>query len=160
MSSTDWRSFQMASSCFPKRSLPLWIKSDISVQDIFFFFFSISSLEFSDCFIQALAGTPSYSDSLEYSICKPDVKQETWLISREYTQRSNISFARQWEKYRTEWSKCVCVPWCHFALVNWRGFFEQEKVMTAYTWLSSGVAKRVLLSSGTSCLILIILILC
>lgn len=39
---------------------------------------------------------------------KPNVEQEPRLISREYTW-SNISFVRQWKKYRREWSKCVSV---------------------------------------------------
>lgn len=39
---------------------------------------------------------------------KPNVKQDPRLISREYTW-SNISFVRQWKKYRREWSKCVSV---------------------------------------------------
>lgn len=47
---------------------------------------------------------------------KPNVKQETRLISREYTWRSNMSFVRQRKKYRAEWSKHVCVlalmPFC------------------------------------------------
>lgn len=82
------------------------------------------------------------------------MKQEASLISREYTLRGNISFVRQWKKYRTEWSKCVCVlvpmPFCFGELKRFLKAKEgnDNRHLTFISYRKSASVLRKLLSDS------------
>lgn len=83
------------------------------------------------------------------------MKQEASLISREYTLRSNISFVRQWKKYRTEWSECVCVlalmPFCFGELKRFlkakKGNDSPHLTFISYCKKSASVLRKLLSNS-------------